>query len=324
MSNALYFKNKIRKRGCQARQYITVRIHKDEVNVKRHIIIGFMCGCVVSLLIVVCGWYGFSMLNPMDNRKIIAKNKVSVNTEISLIKETMPVKQAEVPTMLSSVEPTDIIENKQTIIPSLEPEEKILSKYEEYIQENEDIVGWISIPNTIIDYPVYYDSSPEYFYLEHNGKKEASKKGSICVQYNNSLAGEEFSKNTLIFGHNMKDGTMFHSINNYKKKGFFEQHPYIYFDNLKEEGIWKVFSVYYIDADKETVPDLFSSDDEYLKYLRKIQKRSIYPVEFEFNTTDKIITICTCSYEYNNGRTLVHAVLENDQEDKIVKKEQTR
>lgn len=105
---------------------------------------------------------------------------------------------------------------------------------------------------------------------------------------------------------------MFTTLVQYKKADFFQKHPYIEFSNRYKKGRWKVFSVYVVNADEETIPRMFEKDEEYLAFLEKAKSRSKYAVDVSFDKDSKVLTLCTCSYETDNSRTIVHAILEEE------------
>lgn len=179
-----------------------------------------------------------------------------------------------------------------------------------FLEKNKDVIGYISIPGTNVNYPVLLGEDNAY-YLSHNLYGETEKAGCIFAdyKYGDTLIREEFGRHTLLYGHHLRNKTMFTSITKYKNEEFFFSHPYVQFDNLKQSGKWKVFSVYVLDADKETLERKFEKDEDYLAYLEKIKKRSWYPVEVDLDSDSKVLTLCTCSYETDNSRAIVHAVL---------------
>lgn len=190
---------------------------------------------------------------------------------------------------------------------------KKLPNMQPYIKQNKDVIGYISIPKTNINYPILMGQDNEY-YLHHNIEKEAVSEGSIMAdyKYNDTKIREEFLRHTMVYGHSMRNKTMFSSICKYKEEEFFKSHLYIYFNNLKVMGKWKVFSVYVVDADKETIQREFPDDKEYEQYLDRIKKRSMYAVDVKLDVNSKVLTLCTCSYETDNSRAIVHAVLVNE------------
>lgn len=171
---------------------------------------------------------------------------------------------------------------------------------------NSDYKFWISICNTKIDYPVVQGKDND-FYLKHNFNREESISGCLFVNYNNNI---DKDKNIVVYGHNMRNGTMFNNINKFKDEEFFLNND---IEIIKNENkyIYEVFSVYV-----ELVYDLdirisFLNDKDYLDYLEMLCKKSLYLKEADIKETDDIITLITCSYEYNDARTVVHAIRRN-------------
>lgn len=183
---------------------------------------------------------------------------------------------------------------------------KILPHLALLLESNKDIIGWITIPDTPINYPLTQYTDNQY-YLEHNSTNEPSVYGSIYVDYRNDKCLAD--KNTLIYGHNMKNGTMFHELIKYKEEEYFKEHPYIYVSDLYETFTYEVFAVYVVDADVETVEIAYESDEAFMEYIKACQSRSIWPRDIVLESTDQIITLVTCSYESDNARTLVQAKL---------------
>ena len=182
----------------------------------------------------------------------------------------------------------------------------ILAHIAPLLESNEDVIGWITIPNTPINYPLMQHTDNQY-YLEYNSANEPSVYGSIYVDYRNDK--HLLDRNTLIYGHNMNNGAMFHELVKYKEENFWEQHPYIYMSNLYETFTYEIFAVYVVDADVETVEVAYESDEVFMNYIQACQERSIWPKSIDLEPTDQIITLVTCSYESDNARTLVQAKL---------------
>ncbi len=184
-------------------------------------------------------------------------------------------------------------------------EEKIvLQEYAELIKVNDEVIGWIKLDDTRIDYPLLQHDDNEY-YLHHNIEGEASKRGCVYIDYRNNP--ELMDKNTLIYAHNMKDGSMFKAIISYKKKDFFLANRLININTLYEKGVWQVFSVYVVDANKETINIDYSGEGSFMEAVEKYKKRSMFETDTQIGADDRVVTLVTCSYETNNSRTIVHA-----------------
>ena len=174
--------------------------------------------------------------------------------------------------------------------------------------DNEDYRGWIKVENTNIDYPILQGNDNQY-YLDKDINKEYLASGSIFMNYLNNGFNDE---NTVLFGHNMRNGTMFGQLKKYKEKDFFYGNNDIDIelsngDNLK----YKVFSVYITNAEDNYIKTKFDNRDEYKEFLERIKNKSIYKSEIDLNEDDKIITLSSCSYEFDDARIVVHGKLIN-------------
>lgn len=158
----------------------------------------------------------------------------------------------------------------------------------EYIKSvNEDIIGWLEIEGTEINYPILKDNGKLY-YLKHNYLKKYNSNGSIFTLDSNPINSEE----TLIYGHNMRNGTMFSLLGNYLNKDFLFLHQKIkiYMPDASYEGL--IFSAYSIGIGKEKNNILNLGFDERVKYYKNASKVKVDNVEI----SDKIIKLSTCSY----------------------------
>lgn len=194
-----------------------------------------------------------------------------------------------------------------------EIKENSIENNEESIEEildlsylNEDYRGWITIENTNIDYPILQGEDNDY-YLSRDINKEYLKSGSIFLDYRNNNFDD---KNTVIYGHSMRNGTMFGQLKYFKESGALDENKYIYI--LSPEGKtlkYEIFSVYTSDINDNYIETSFNSDEEYKEFLDKICEKSLFPVNIDISTEDKILTLSTCSYEYENARTVIHGKL---------------
>ena len=179
--------------------------------------------------------------------------------------------------------------------------------YNKLYSINQDIKGWITVPNTSVNYPIVQGRDNVY-YLHHNFNKEANDGGAIFIACENKNPFED--QNTVIHGHHMKDGSMFATLNEFKDIDFFKANKYIYISTKDKVRKYEIFSMYVEKASVNPYEISFSSDEEYLKYLKALSGKSIYGTDIEdFSPDDKILTLSTCTYEVNDGRLLIHAKL---------------
>lgn len=176
-----------------------------------------------------------------------------------------------------------------------------------YIQKNPETVGWLQVNGTKINYPLVQHSDNNY-YLKHDFYKRKSSGGWIFGDYRNNF--ESFDNNTIIYGHNMINNTMFGTIPYLLNKNWFnnKNNHYIKLSTKNTNTIWQIFSVYKIDPVTDYLQTKFTSTIEYETFLNKLKSRSTYNFNLDLNYTDKIITLSTCS---NSGtkRIAVHAKL---------------
>ncbi len=177
--------------------------------------------------------------------------------------------------------------------------------YQRFKDQNSDVVGWISVPNTRIEYPVLRTTDNDY-YLHYNALREQSKSGAIFMDYRNS--DFEGSRHVIIYGHNMRNATMFHDLNSYKQKDFFENNPTItlWMDGQKYE--YQVFAAHVVLADINFIRTKFKSDEEFVDYFKEFKSYSKFQNNVEVEAGDQVLTLSTCTYEYDDSRFVVQAV----------------
>lgn len=164
---------------------------------------------------------------------------------------------------------------------------------------NPDVVAWLTSGGTEIDYPVVLGTDNEY-YLRHLFTGERNKLGAIFMDYRN---GEDFSdKNTILYGHNMKDGSMFSSLTKYKDQRYYDRFPTMVLDTPGDDFKIELFAGIVVDGKQESVRFNFKDAQDFQKYIDSLKKASSFASDTVVNADDRIITLCTCSYEFNNAR----------------------
>lgn len=173
---------------------------------------------------------------------------------------------------------------------------------------NKDMAGWLTIADTEIDYPILQSTDNDY-YLHHNYKNEKARAGSIFKDYRNT--NEFLDKNTIIYGHNMKDGSMFADLRKYLDKDFFKAHPTFSYESGLTNYKVEIFSVYETTTDFYYIETDFPGKQNFDDYLEKVQQQSIYKSNVKVSSKDRIITLSTCDTEkdYEKGRMVIQGKL---------------
>lgn len=174
----------------------------------------------------------------------------------------------------------------------------------EILSENTDYVGWIKIENTRIDHPVLRGKDNSY-YLNRRFDHTESDLGSIFMDYRN--IGQFIDQHTAIYGHYKKDGSMFADLHQYKSIDFFNENKIITIEGLYKTQTYTIFSAYIVSAD-DYVIDLETGENNYEHYLSSIAEKSMHPSTHPLDSSKKLLTLTTCSYEINNGRIIIHAI----------------
>ncbi len=190
--------------------------------------------------------------------------------------------------------------------------------WDELQKINKEIVGWIEIKDTKIDYPVLWhkgDDANGQYYLNHNYKGDYDSYGCIFLDYR--CKNGTNSKNIVLHGHHMNDGSMFGNLLNYGGTegdlDFYEENPTIRFDTPSGNGTYKIISVYKTNTLSShgeffnyMVGD-FQNEKDFMNYVYNVRVRSMINCPVDVNEGDELITLSTCSYEYTNFRTVVVA-----------------
>ena len=172
---------------------------------------------------------------------------------------------------------------------------------------NSDTVGWLKVNNTDIDFPVVQGKNNDY-YMTHNFNREYNSAGWIFADYRNTFDGTD--KNTIIYGHNRRDGSMFSSLNNTLDQLWYtsQDNHIITLHTPTKNLYYQVFAVYTINADDFDNSTNFKISKNYQEYLNDSINRSIYNFNVDVTTLDKILTIYTCANN-NQYRIILQAKL---------------
>lgn len=181
-------------------------------------------------------------------------------------------------------------------------------EYDSLIAVNPDIRGWISIPDTGLSLPVLQGKDNE-FYLTHDFYGEYDRHGSIFIDCKTDVGIEQ--SNTVLYGHHMRDGSMFGLLENYAQEDFYRKNPFFSFDLIGEERTYQILAVVkcslaagendfrYYDY------KIISEEENFWQYYNSIKALSLYDIPVTASYGDELVTLCTCDYSVQDGRLLV-------------------
>ena len=190
-------------------------------------------------------------------------------------------------------------------------EPEVMNQYKALYEKNNDMIGWLSIDGTIIDYPVMRNEDNEY-YLHHNFYKEEDRYG--CLYVKDIADVDTPCTNFIIYGHNMKDGSMFGILDNYQEQSFYEEHPLIHFDTLYEERIYEIIAVFPSQVYRKD-EDVFkyyqfyqaNTEEEFLSFYENVMEMTLYETGVTAEFGDTFLMLSTCAYHVEDGRFVVLA-----------------
>ena len=230
--------------------------------------------------------------------------------------QTQESRYEELSELLPTVSRPLPVPEGETLPESTEPEtvtvdgRQILPRFLQLYQMNPDIVGWLQIPGTQVDYPVMQTPDDPEYYLKRNFDKKSSSRGCLFAQADGDVFAP--SDNVTLYGHHMRDGSMFGSLDKFKKKAFFAEHPYIYFDTLEETHTYQILAVFKTTVSQgegfhyHEFVDAMDAE-EFDAFVSQCKALAFYDTGVDAAYGDKLITLSTCEYSQTNGRLVVVA-----------------
>ena len=192
-----------------------------------------------------------------------------------------------------------------------EGQKNVLVEYKDLYKLNKNLIGWIKIADTIIDYPILQTSNNE-FYLTHNYKQEKDKSGTLFLDYRCDY--ENPSDNLIVYGHNLKSERMFGSLKKYENEKYLKKHPIINFDTLYEKGSYQVVFVFESEVyqEKDVVFKYYDfidavSEQEFNSNIDEMREMSFYDIGIDVKYGDELLTLSTCDSAESNSRFVVVA-----------------
>lgn len=209
---------------------------------------------------------------------------------------------------------TDADKKAEDVKPKIDPADlTILKEYKKLYKQNKDMVGWLKIEGTNIDYPVMQTGEDEGdYYLHHDFNKEESVSGSLFLDARNDFVNRD--TNLIIYGHNMRDGSMFGRLKNYMDKEYWEQHKEIVFDTIYEKVHYSIVAVC---LSKVNYQDDYTfryynflnaeSKEDFDAFKANIQQLTAFEQTVDISYGDELLTLSTCNSYIEDGRLFLVA-----------------
>lgn len=228
-------------------------------------------------------------------RKTAKEQKKQEKTEKAEKKESETEAPVETETEEVSKEPPDV-----------------LNEYAAFANMYPDTIGWLKVDGTPIDYPVMQDKTGGEYYLHHNFQGESDRQGALFVDKDSQIWPQD--ENIVIYGHNMRNNSIFGSLDNYLDRDYYEKNKFIEFDTLYEKARYRIVAVIKT-AVKQKQDDGFryywfhnyGTEEEFQEFLMFVDDTRVYDTGEEMAYGDHMIMLSTCEYSVDNGRLVVIA-----------------
>ncbi len=254
---------------------------------------------LLTVFVVIFMTSLFSLLNYFCN-------SYSENKMFTTLREEVNKSKNEKITDIKSVTLFPKILTKEFFQESSIIQEKYMSLYE----QNSDLAGWIKINDTSIDYPVMFTPNNPQFYLRRAFDKSNTLSGTPFIGKGCTI--KPISDNIIIYGHNMKNNTMFSDLLKYKDEKYCNEHSKVQFDTIFAQGNYEIIWAFYTDVSNDNNHFMFYkyqdlSGIKRKEFTDKCQELSIYKKTQKLNGDERFLTLVTCSYHSKNGRFVVIA-----------------
>lgn len=252
--------------------------------------------CVLAVLIlfsvIAAAWFGYSYWLTMKEYERGNSDLEQIYNVMDSVPETMAGTEAEAEESGGEAGSTGRLES-----------------YLKLEKTNSDTIGWVRVEGTVIDYPVMHTPDDPDFYLNHGFDRQKSVYGMIYMDASCSI--EETCHNYLLYGHHMKNGSMFASLEEYTSQEYFEEHPVVGFDTLDEICDYEIAAVFKLPASMLTTEFSYmlaaGTEEDYDALIEYAKKNSFYDTGITPQWPEQLLTLTTCEYSQKDGRLLVIA-----------------
>ena len=251
---------------------------------KKSIKILLICLCVVFLIIFI--YSGYKLISTLHEYKVAENAYSKMSSDfVSAKKDTGKNNGGSDAVMEDS--PVDV-------------------DFNALLEQGPDVVGWLYSEGTVINYPVM-QAEDNFYYLHRLFDGSGNSSGSLFLDC--TCNGDFSGRNTVIYGHNMNDGSMFHSLISYQDQEYFDAHPVMYINTPTQNYKLEIFSAYVTDAESETYKMFFESDEDFSRHLDDWRVQSLIRTNVDVSVNDRVVTLSTCTYDFYNARFVVQGKL---------------
>ena len=278
---------------------------KEEQEAERrlpfHIILSYIAGVVcIVIAIACCVYFGVSEYKDHLAAKKLQELQDKIEQNSLVWNDTEKETETE-----NDEEATETEETEKPLM--------ILEEYAALHEQNPEMIGWITIPDTDVDYPVMQSSVEESdFYLRHDFNKQDDKNGIPFIDARNQYMPRD--TNIIIYGHNLKSGLMFGPLKNYLDEEYLEEHRTVQFDTIYEKGTYEIIAVCLakVEYQDEEVFRYYNfinaaSESSFQEYLYNIERLSVYDTPIDAVYGDELLTLSTCNDYTEDGRMFLVA-----------------
>ena len=262
-------------------------------------------GTIVALILIIVACAGVIGMKLVTDAQDKADYDELRALRPSVTRPSMNLEVTE-PSQADSTLPEQTDPTNPTVTPNID--DTVLFEYQPLYEINRDMVGWIQIDGTVIDYPVVQSPDSPNFYLRRNFYKEDATCGTIYVREacNVNLP----SDNVTVYGHNMRNGTMFADLHKFEKKSFWEKYRYVNFNTLNEYRTYEIFAVFKTTADLTKgfsyhIYDTFATEKAFNEYVSTCKNLDLYDTGITPAYGEKLLTLSTCDKSISDGRLVV-------------------
>lgn len=252
---------------------------------KKSVRTALICLCVVFLC--VFAFSAYKIISTLQGYKEAEQTYTNIAQEhVTIIASPTPVPKDEV--------------KGDGIDPEVSPIGNV--DFEGLRAKSSDYAAWIYCPDTVINYPIVYTDN-NFYYLDHIPVEQYNSAGTLFIDC--KCAADFSDQNTLIYGHNMNDGSMFASLREYTSQEYYDAHPVIYISTPDFNYRLDLIAGFLTEPTSFAYANNFDEPEQFMAYIESIQSMSTFKSDVEVTEEDKVVSLSTCTYEINDGRYVV-------------------